>query len=175
MEIERIRSKGLNSFRNRKETPNECLVQSGHAEIEGDTTLFIYGNALEVVTKPEFQDSINKIFCQYIRFDHIVQNSVVLKLKKFVHLTKAVFSDNNLHSFIQLSKLEPLPNLVTLLIENNDVIHTVLCRSFIVYRFPNLTEINNVKVNESDKTKARQQFQNFDKILCANNLFVFFI
>ncbi|OMJ83644.1 hypothetical protein SteCoe_15370 [Stentor coeruleus] len=170
IEMDRIRSKGLNSFRRRKEATNECLVQSGHAEIEGDSTLFIYGNALEVITKQEFQDTVSKIFCQYIRFDHIVQNTAVAKMKKFQHLTKIVFSDNNLHSFIQLSKLETLPNLTSLAIENNDVTHTILCRSFIVYRFPNLTEINNIKVNETDKTKARQQFQNFDKILCAPNL-----
>ncbi|OMJ83705.1 hypothetical protein SteCoe_14384 [Stentor coeruleus] len=170
LEMDRIRLKGLNSFRRRKETNNDCLVQSGHAEIEGDSTLFIYGNALEVITKQEFQDTVSKILCQYIRFDHIVQNASIGKLKKFQHLTKIVFSDNNLHSFIQLSKLETLSNLISLVIENNDVIHTILCRSFIVYRFPSLTEINNIKVNETDKTKARQQFQNFDKILCAPNL-----
>ena len=107
-----------------------------------------------------------------MRFSHVVQNSVIVRLKKFQHLTKLVFSDNNLHSFIQLSKLESLGNLVSLAIENNDVLHTVLCRSFIVYRFPSLGEINNIKVNETDKTKARQQFQNFDKILCAPNLLV---
>lgn len=172
LELDRLRIKGLNSFRRRKETAAECLVQSGHAEIENDSTLYIYGNALEVIAKPEFQDTVSKILSQYIRFDHIVQNTAIQKLKKFQHLTKIGFSDNNLHSFIQLSKLESLPNLVSLLIENNDVIHTVMCRSFIVYRFPNLNEINNIKVNENDKTKAKQQFQNFDKILCSSSLLV---
>ena len=174
-EMDRLRSKGLNSFRRRKESPSECLVQSGHAEIEGDTTLFVYGNALEVITKQEFQDSINKILVQYIRFDYLVQNNIILKLKKFQQLTKMVFSDNNLNSFIQLSKLECVSSLTSIVIENNDVLNTLLLRSFIVYRFPLLTEINNTKVNDIDKTKARQQFQGFDKILCAPNLLVVFI
>jgi leucine-rich repeat-containing protein 49 len=172
-EIERMESKGLNSFRRKKETVSECLVQSGHAEIEGDSSLFIYGNALEVITKPEFQDTVSDVFFQYLRFDYIVQNTVILKLKKFTNLTKLVFSDNNLHSFIQLSKLESLAGLQSIKIDNNDVVYTVLFRSFIVYRFPNLTEINAVKVNDADKTKARQQFQNFDRILCTGNILVF--
>jgi hypothetical protein len=53
-ELERIKAKGLNGYKRRKESWNECLVQSGHAEIEGDTMLFIYGNALEVLSNSEF-------------------------------------------------------------------------------------------------------------------------
>ena len=53
-EMERIRSLGLNGYKRRKESRSECLVQSGHAEIEGDNKLFIYGNALEVLNNPDF-------------------------------------------------------------------------------------------------------------------------
>ena len=53
-EIERIQKLGLNGYKRRKESRSECLVQSGHAEIEGDTKLFIYGNALEVLNNSEF-------------------------------------------------------------------------------------------------------------------------
>ena len=35
-EMERIVSLGLNGYKRRKESRNDCLVQSGHAEIEGD-------------------------------------------------------------------------------------------------------------------------------------------
>jgi hypothetical protein len=35
-EMERIISLGLNGYKRRKESRNDCLVQSGHAEIEGD-------------------------------------------------------------------------------------------------------------------------------------------
>jgi len=53
-EMERIKTLGLNGYKRRKESRNECLVQSGHAEIEGDTMLFIYGNALEVLNNTDF-------------------------------------------------------------------------------------------------------------------------
>ena len=96
-------------------------------------------------------------------------------MKKFQKIKKITFCENNLHSFIQLSKLENLTNLTSLLIEKNDVNFTALCRSFIVYRFPNLLDINESKVNDTDKTKAKQEFQNFDKILCTPNILVFFI
>jgi hypothetical protein len=29
----------------------KCMVQSGHAEIEGNRVLYIYGNALEVLSR----------------------------------------------------------------------------------------------------------------------------
>jgi hypothetical protein len=53
-EMDRIRSLGLNGYKRRKESRSEWLVQSGHAEIEGDNKLFIYGNALEVLNNPDF-------------------------------------------------------------------------------------------------------------------------
>ena len=53
-EMERIISLGLNGYKRKKESRTECLVQSGHAEIEGDQLLFIYGNALEVLTNVDF-------------------------------------------------------------------------------------------------------------------------
>lgn len=63
-----------------------------------------------------------------------------------------------MHSFIQISKLEVLGTLNSLSIENNEVSNTVLVRTFIVYRFPNVTEINGSAVSDSDRLKARQQF-----------------
>lgn len=86
-------------------------------------------------------------------------------------LKKLIFSDNNVHSFIQISKLEVLTTLNSLTIENNEVSSTALVRTFIVYRFPNVTEINGSPVSDSDRLKARQQFQHFDKILSTPNIF----
>jgi hypothetical protein len=60
-EMERIKTLGLNGYKRRKESRNECLVQSGHAEIEGDTMLFIYGNALEVLNNGDFQKTVEQI------------------------------------------------------------------------------------------------------------------
>jgi hypothetical protein len=70
------------------------------------------------------------------------------KLKRFQKLKKLIFSDNNVHSFIQISKLEVLTTLNSLTIENNEVSSTVLVRTFIVYRFPNVTEINGSFVSD---------------------------
>lgn len=157
-EMERIKTLGLNGYKRRKESRNECLVQSGHAEIEGDTMLFIYGNALEVLNNADFQKTVEQISFQYVRFDNIVSHSNLSKLKRFQKLKKLIFSDNNVHSFIQISKLEVLGTLNSLSIENNEVSNTVLVRTFIVYRFPNVTEINGSAVSDSDRLKARQQF-----------------
>lgn len=177
LEIERLRvrvtqARGFNNGRRRKEAPSESLVQSGHAEIEGDSLLFIYGNALEILANSEFQGTVEQIFFQYVRFDLIVQHGCISKLKKFSKLKKLIFSDNNINSFLEFSKLECLPTLTSLSVENNDVCHTVLCRSFIVYRFPNITEINGIEVSDTDRSKARQQYQNFDKILYIPNQLV---
>jgi hypothetical protein len=72
-----------------------------------------------------------------------------------LRLKKLIFSDNNVHSFIQISKLEVLSSLNSLTIENNEVSNTVLVRTFFVYRFPNVTEINGSVVSDSDRLKAR--------------------
>jgi hypothetical protein len=117
--------------------------------------LFIYGNALEVLNNPDFQKTVEQICFQYVRFDNIVHASNLVKLKKFQKLKRLVFLDNFLHSFIQISKLESLPYLSSLAVENNTVANTILCRTFIVYRFPNITEINAKAVSESDKHKVR--------------------
>jgi hypothetical protein len=146
--MERIKNLGLNGYKRRKESRNECLVQSGHAEIEGDTMLFIYGNALEVLNNADFQKTVEQISFQYVRFDNIVSHSNLSKLKRFQKLKKLIFSDNNVHSFIQISKLEVLTTLNSLTIENNEVSSTVLVRTFIVYRFPNVTEINGSFVSD---------------------------
>ena len=100
-----------------------------------------------------------------------MSHSNLSKLKRFQKLKKLIFSDNNIHSFIQISKLEVLTTLNSLTIENNEVSNTVLVRTFIVYRFPNVTEINSSIVTDSDRLKARQQFQHFDKILSTPNIF----
>ena len=48
-----------------------------------------------------------------------------------------------------------LQTLTSLTIENNDVANTVLCRTFIVYRFPHVVEINGIAVSDNDRLKAR--------------------
>mmetsp|Transcript_40043 Transcript_40043/g.39648 ORF Transcript_40043/g.39648 Transcript_40043/m.39648 type:complete len:179 (+) Transcript_40043:1161-1697(+) len=127
--------------------------------------LFIYGNAIEVLEKPEFQKNVEEITFQYMRFNTIVGSSNMKKLKKFERLRKLTFMDNNVFSFVQISKLEAINTLRSLSITNNDVDSTALCRCFIVYRFPLVIEINGKPVTEEEKLEAKTQFQNFDKIL----------
>lgn len=170
-EIERLRAKGLNNFRRHKELPIDSLVQTGNAEIENESHLFLYGNSLEVLQKSDFKSSVQEITFKYLRFDLISQQFCLSELRKFPNLRKITLSDNNLHSFTALAKLETLTGLSSLSLENNDVSHSVLCRSFVIYRFPGMQEVSNVQISEADRAKARQQFQQFDQVLSGSCLY----
>jgi hypothetical protein len=170
-EMTRLKEKGLNGYKKRKDNKKESCVQSGHAEIEGTSMLFIYGEAVEVLDKSEFQKPVEEIMFQYMSFNDIVGSMNMKKLRKFEKLRKLTFSHNNIFSFVQISKLEAIPTLKSLTISNNDVSNTLLCRCFVVYRFPFVTEINGIPVNEIEKNEAKTQFQNFDKILSTQKFF----
>lgn len=73
-----------------------------------------------------------------MRFDNVISPSNIGKLKRFSKLKSLFFQDNNIYSFIQISKLEALTTLISISIERNEVSNTVLLRTFIVYRFPNV-------------------------------------
>lgn len=45
---------------------NTYCVESGHAEIESNRILLIFGNALEVLHREEFHDSVEEIYIEYI-------------------------------------------------------------------------------------------------------------
>ena len=90
------------------------MVQSGHAEIEANKILYIYGNALEVLQRSEFYDQVEEMHLQYVRFDLIVYHANLEKLKKFTKLKKLILTNNYLNSFILLSKIEVL-SLIKLL------------------------------------------------------------
>lgn len=83
-------------------------MQSGHAEIEANRVLYIYGNALEVLQRSEFYDLVEEMHLNYVRFDLIVYHANLDKLKRFTKLKKLVLSNNYLNSFILLSKIECL-------------------------------------------------------------------
>ena len=164
-EMKRLKDKNVNGYKKHKDSKQESFVQSGHAEIEGKTMLFIYGNAIEVLDKTEFQKEVEEITFQYMRFNTIVGGGNMKKLIKFERLKKLIFSNNYMHSFFQISKLEAIGTLRSITITENDVSLTSLWRWFIVYRFPAVNEINGKMVTEDEKLEARTQFQNFDKIL----------
>lgn len=55
-EVDRLDQKKMGK-RQAASTANEkSIVQSGHAEIESNKVLYIYGNALEVLQRSEFYD-----------------------------------------------------------------------------------------------------------------------
>lgn len=58
-----------------------------------------------------------------------------------------------------------LKTLKYITIENSPLNQCQFLKEFIVYRFPQITKINGKDVTNLDKQKARQQFQQFDKIL----------
>ena len=114
---------------------DKSLVQSGHAEIESNKILYIYGNALEVLQREEFYDVVEEMHLTHVRFDLIVYHLNLEKLRKFTKLKKLVLSHNYLQSFILLSKIECIHSLDQLYIYDNEILNTTALKSFITYRF----------------------------------------
>jgi hypothetical protein len=92
---------------------------------------------------------------RYVRFDFVAKSPSIALLQKFGSLKTLELEFNNVVSFIHLSKLESLTQLRHLSVTENDVIHTVLFRSYVVYRFPHVLTINEQEVSETDKRCAR--------------------
>jgi hypothetical protein len=113
-EIDRLDTKKNGQYAKNPCTKNlgdKSLVQSGHAEIESNKILYIYGNALEVLARSEFYDVVEEMHLTYVRFDLIVYHPNLDKLRKFTKLKKLVLSHNYLNSFILLSKIECIHSL----------------------------------------------------------------
>jgi leucine-rich repeat-containing protein 49 len=70
-------------------------------------------------------------------------------------------------SLLQIAKLENLPNLKIITIEpqGNPISHCTFLKEFVIYRFPSIIQINREDVKEADRNKAKNLFQNFDKVL----------
>mmetsp|Transcript_6107 Transcript_6107/g.5255 ORF Transcript_6107/g.5255 Transcript_6107/m.5255 type:complete len:363 (+) Transcript_6107:936-2024(+) len=148
-----------------KNSTEKCLVQSGHAEIESNKLLFIYGNAMEVLKRSEFYPVVEEMYLESVRFDHIVHYTHLDRIRKFTNLKKLHLAHNNLNSLILLSKLECLQSIENLIIENNDILSCDILKSFIVYRFQHLKTFNKVEITEEDREDAKQNFHIFDNIL----------
>lgn len=64
-EVERLKKNYKNYEEGKGKASNEkCLVQSGHAEIESNKMLFIYGNAMEVLKRVEFYPVVEEIYLE---------------------------------------------------------------------------------------------------------------
>ena len=109
-EVERLDVKKL-GIKGKQAAGDKSLVQSGHAEIESNKILYIFGNALEVLQRSEFYDQVEEMHLTYVRFDLIVYHQNLEKLKKFTKLKKIIFQHNYLNSFILLSKIECISSL----------------------------------------------------------------
>ena len=70
-EVERLDVKKL-GIKGKQAAGDKSLVQSGHAEIESNKILYIFGNALEVLQRSEFYDQVEEMHLTYVRFDLIV-------------------------------------------------------------------------------------------------------
>jgi hypothetical protein len=112
-EMERLDTKKNGQFAKNpaSKAGDKSLVQSGHAEIESNKILYIYGNALEVLQREEFYDVVEEMHLTHVRFDLIVYHLNLEKLRKFTKLKKLVLSHNYLQSFILLSKIECIHSL----------------------------------------------------------------
>lgn len=141
-----------------KNLGDKSLVQSGHAEIESNRILYIYGNALEVLARSEFYDVVEEMHLTYVRFDLIVYHPNLDKLRKFTKLKKLVLSHNYLNSFILLSKIECVQSLDQLFVYDNEILNTVALKSFVIYRFQHIQEFNGMLINDHDKKIAKTQF-----------------
>lgn len=105
-----------------------------------------------------------------IQFDHILINNLKTKecqtalgsLKKVKSLK---LNFNNIMDYLELVKFECFENLVNLIIENNPICCCTYLRQFVVYRFNNLRYFNKCAIDYQDQQKAKQVFNNFDKIL----------
>lgn len=135
-EMERLdyKKNGVHA-KNTKNLGDKSLVQSGHAEIESNRVLYIYGNALEVLQRQEFYEVVEELHLTHVRFDLIVYHPNLDKLRKFKKLKKLVLSHNALNSFILLSKIECIHSLECLFIYDNEILNSLTLKSFITYRF----------------------------------------
>lgn len=62
---------------------NSCIT-GGHAEIEDETVLYIFGNSCEAVLgDSRYYDSVEKIKFEYILFEYIIEPNIMSLLRKF--------------------------------------------------------------------------------------------
>ena len=64
-EVERLQANWRSYEEGKGRKVNDrCYVQSGHAEIESNKMLFIYGNAMEVLKRAEFYTAVEEMYLE---------------------------------------------------------------------------------------------------------------
>ena len=105
---------------------------------------------------------IEQITYESFHFDIITNEENFKKLKRFKKLNSLIFSNNNLHSYDQLIRIEELQMLQKIGIYNNPILKKEGLKHFIVYNFTNLKYFNDIQITEEDvamsaKTYAKQE------------------
>ncbi|CAD8206697.1 unnamed protein product [Paramecium pentaurelia] len=164
-EIKRIQELEQSNQFNQKSCLEHQILEGGHAEVENDKFLIIFGAAVGIVLPANnFRQIIEKIQFQYVFFDSIIHSQLQV-IKEYTRLQEIILKDNYIHSLRQLTQLEHLTYIQKIIIQNNPINNCSFMLSFLIYRIPTLIQINSKNVRYQDRQKAKSQFQNFDKTL----------
>ena len=93
--------------------------------------------------------------------------STIDMLNRFKKLKSLSFSDNNIHSYYQLTQLEKISSLENVSISNNEVTSSYLLKYYMIYHIKNLKSFNDISITQDDVTQAQKIFEYFDK--CISN------
>ena len=160
MEYQYIVSNGFNGYNTKK--IKDTKMQLCHVEIEGEHTLNLYGNAIEVLTYEELYNDITTMQIEYFNYDILFQSKNIGKILKFKNLSRLILANTNLHSFYQLLKLEEIPKLESITIKENEICNSGLLNYFLIYRLQNIKYFNDVEITNKDILISKQIFESFD-------------
>jgi hypothetical protein len=125
-------------------------MKLGMVELESNTSLIIYGNAMLFLDSSHYYDMIEQITYESFHFDIITNEENFRKLKRFKKLNSLKFSNNNLHSNEQLLKIEELQEVQRISIYNNFILKKERLRLFLSYNFTKLKYFNETPITEED-------------------------
>ena len=162
-EINNIINKGYNGYYNKKY--KEINIDQGHVEIDGDSSLYLYGNCLKILAQNEYYEKINTLSFSYFCYDFIMSKKILEYIKEFKNLINIKFSHNNIYSLYQLIKLESFESIVKLSINDNEICNGYLLKYFILYRLNKLKYFNNNLIKQSEIELSKKIFENFDKLI----------
>ena len=162
-EINNIIIKGYNGYNNKKY--KEINITQGHVEIKGDFSLYLYGNCLKILAQNEFYERVKNLSFNYFCYDFIMSKKIMQYIKEFKNLVNIKFSNNNIYSFYQLTKLELFEKIEKLSILDNEICNGYLLKYFILYRLNTLKYFNNQIINNSDINTSKNIFKYFDKLI----------
>ena len=162
-EMNNIIIKGFNGYNHKKY--KEINIDKGHVEVEGDYCLYLYGNCLKILTEKEYYENIKTISFSYFCYDFIMSKKIIEYIKEFKNLISLKFSNNNIYSFYQLTKLECFENLKNLSIIDNEICNAQILKYFILYRLNTLKYLNNQEIKKSEINISNNIFKFFDKII----------